>query len=115
MSARKFHRDGSSPAIGQIFCFGSNLSGLHGGDAARAASATGEQGAASATGPKSVALAAGYEGKAKASEGCAIFLVRRNDEYEITHVFASKVGDNGIKADVFYMLNDQGAPIEVEA
>ncbi|HET8695771.1 MAG TPA: hypothetical protein VFM33_13950 [Aquabacterium sp.] len=77
-----------------------------------AASATGTRGAASATGPKSVALSAGYEGKAKAAEGCAIFLVRRNDEYEITHVFASKVGENGIKPDVFYMLGENGEPVE---
>lgn len=33
----KFHRDGSSPAPGQIFVFGSNLSGIHGGGAAKAA------------------------------------------------------------------------------
>lgn len=34
---RKFHKDGSSPAPGQVFVFGSNLSGFHGGGAARAA------------------------------------------------------------------------------
>lgn len=34
---RIFHVDGSSPASGQVFVFGSNLSGLHGGGAARAA------------------------------------------------------------------------------
>lgn len=33
----KFHRDGTSPAPGQIFVFGSNLSGIHGGGAAKAA------------------------------------------------------------------------------
>lgn len=35
--ARKFHRDGSSPAPHQVFVFGSNLSGIHGAGAARAA------------------------------------------------------------------------------
>lgn len=35
--SRKYHADGSSPTPGQVFVFGSNLSGLHGGGAARAA------------------------------------------------------------------------------
>lgn len=34
---RKYHPDGSPPAPGAIFVFGSNLSGIHGGGAARAA------------------------------------------------------------------------------
>ncbi len=34
---RTFHQDGSQPARGQVFVFGSNLSGYHGGGAARAA------------------------------------------------------------------------------
>ncbi len=37
MSARAFHADGSAPRPGQVFVFGSNLSGIHGGGAARAA------------------------------------------------------------------------------
>lgn len=36
-AARKFHVDGTQPAAGEIFVFGSNLSGFHGGGAARAA------------------------------------------------------------------------------
>lgn len=35
--ARTFHRDGSAPPAGSLFVFGSNLSGYHGGGAARAA------------------------------------------------------------------------------
>lgn len=34
---RQFHTDGASPKPGQIFVFGSNLSGIHAGGAARAA------------------------------------------------------------------------------
>ena len=34
---RRFHIDGSAPDSGQVFVFGSNLSGYHGGGAARAA------------------------------------------------------------------------------
>lgn len=37
MSARAFHPDGSVPPDGAVFVFGSNLSGYHGGGAARAA------------------------------------------------------------------------------
>lgn len=34
---RKFHADGTPPKPGQVFVFGSNLSGIHGAGAARAA------------------------------------------------------------------------------
>lgn len=34
---RTFHKDGSRPESGQIFLFGSNLSGIHGAGAAKAA------------------------------------------------------------------------------
>lgn len=37
MTARTYHPDGCAPKPGQIFVFGSNLSGIHGGGAARAA------------------------------------------------------------------------------
>lgn len=33
----KFHKDGTSPQNGEVFVFGSNLAGRHGGGAARAA------------------------------------------------------------------------------
>ena len=33
----RYHKDGSAPAENQIFVFGSNLSGIHGGGAAKAA------------------------------------------------------------------------------
>ena len=74
--------------------------------------ATGDQGAASATGEASVAMASGLYGCASASAGSAIFLVNRYDNGAIRHVFASKVGDNNIKPDVFYALGDDGVPVE---
>jgi len=77
------------------------------------ASATGYQGAASATGPKSVALSAGYEGRAMGIDGGAIFLVRRDTSDNIKHVFASLVGQNGIKPNACYSLGDDGQPVEV--
>ena len=39
MNARQFHPDGSAPADDHCFVFGSNLSGIHGAGAAKAAHA----------------------------------------------------------------------------
>lgn len=80
-----------------------------------AASATGCYGAASATGDQGAAIAVGYQGRAMAGETGAIVLAYRNEDGEIIHVRASKVGDNGIKAGVWYSLNEDGEFVEVEA
>ena len=80
-----------------------------------AASATGYQGAASATGGYSVALGAGFQGKAMAAETGAIVLVYRNTGNEIIHIRASKVGENGIKPNVWYSLDEEGEFVEAEA
>ena len=79
-----------------------------------AASATGYRGAASATGDQGVAFAAGFGGYAKAAASGAIFLVERDAGYNIVAVFASKVGQNGIKPDTYYRL-DGGKPVEAAA
>ncbi|HHH0018987.1 TPA: hypothetical protein ACPZCB_004494, partial [Yersinia enterocolitica] len=55
----------------------------------------------------------GESGKAKASESGAIVLCYRNDDGEIIHIRASKVGENGIKPDVWYSLNEDGEFEEV--
>ena len=86
-----------------------SATGYHG-----AASATGTRGAASATGEHSVAIGCGYEASAMAAATGAIVLVHRNDDGEIIHIRASKVGENGIKAGVFYTLNESGEFVEVE-
>ena len=78
-----------------------------------AASATGDYGAASATGLHSVAMGAGWQCKAMAAETGAIVLVYRNNGDEIIHIRASKVGDNYIKPDTWYMLNSDGDFVEV--
>ncbi|WP_155755368.1 hypothetical protein [Burkholderia multivorans] len=84
-----------------------------------AASSTGDYGAASSTGKHSCALSAGIRGKAKGADGCALFLVYRDesgdgDDYaRIVHAKAFIVGQNGIKADTWYSLNESGEPIEV--
>jgi hypothetical protein len=53
--------------------------------------------------------------RAMASETGAIVLVHRNDDGEIVHIRASKVGENGIKAGVWYSLDAGGQFVEVEA
>ncbi|MBN3043471.1 hypothetical protein H4F47_11160, partial [Pectobacterium brasiliense] len=79
-----------------------------------AATNTGDRSAAEVSGSHSVAAALGEQSKAKASEGSAIVCVYRNDDGELIHIRASKVGDNGIKPDVFYTLNEDGEFVEAE-
>ena len=68
---------------------------------------------AEARGKQSIAAALGA-GKARAGEGGAIVLVERDDEGCIIAVFSSKVGENGIKPNVWYTLK-KGNPVEVTA
>lgn len=75
-------------------------------------SATGYRGAASATGTQGAAMACGYEGRASASNGNAIFLAERDDNYNIIAVWAGIAGRAGIKPDTYYMLEDD-KPVEV--
>jgi len=77
-----------------------------------AASATGYQGAASATGYQGAASATGYQGRASGADGCALFLVERDDDWKIVAVWAGVVGRDGIKPDTFYTLRD-GNPVEL--
>ena len=60
-----------------------------------------------------VAVALGEDSKARAPEGSAIVCVYRNDDGELIHIRASKIGDNGIKADTWYTLDEDGEFIEV--
>ena len=80
-----------------------------------AASATGDQGAASATGKKSTAVATGWGARAKAGDGCAIFLACRDNNDNILAVGATIIGQNGTKPDTWYRLSETGAFIEVES
>jgi hypothetical protein len=41
-------------------------------------------------------------------------IVNRDDDLSIRHIFASKVGENGIKPGVWYELNADGKPVEVQ-
>jgi hypothetical protein len=41
-------------------------------------------------------------------------LAHRDSEWNLTHIFASKVGENGIQPDVFYRLDENGIPQRVD-
>ena len=79
-----------------------------------AATNTGERSAAEVSGEQSIAVALGWQSKAKASIDGAIVCVYRNDDGELIHIKASKVGENNIKADTWYTLDDFGEFIEVK-
>ena len=78
------------------------------------ASSTGYKSAAEVSGLQSVACALGAESKAKAAAGGAIVCVYRNDDGDLIHIRSAKVGDDGIKADTWYMLDDTGEFVECE-
>ena len=77
-----------------------------------AASSTGDQSAASSTGDRSAAMSAGRFGRVMAAEGCALFLVHRDDDWNITHAWAGIAGQNGIKPLTWYTLGENGQPVE---
>ena len=89
------------------------------GDAAHSATSgyaansatSGYRARAETSGAHAVAANAG-NGPARAGASGAIFLVERNARDEIVAVFASKVGEHGIKANTWYGLHD-GKPVEV--
>ena len=78
------------------------------------AATTGYRANAATTGKHAVAAALGIEAKAKASEGGAIVLVHRTDSGYLLQIRASKVGENGIKPNVWYSLDESGVFVEVE-
>ncbi|EAV8021918.1 hypothetical protein FEB01_21220 [Salmonella enterica] len=79
-----------------------------------AATNTGYQSAAEVSGSQSVAASLGIEGKARASEGGAIVLCYRDEDGELIHIRASKVGENGIMPDGWYQLDEDGEFVECE-
>ncbi|MGU6574945.1 DUF7666 domain-containing protein [Salmonella enterica subsp. enterica serovar Oranienburg] len=79
-----------------------------------AATNTGNRSAAEVSGSQSVAASLGIEGKARASEGGAIVLCYRDEDGELIHIRASKVGENGIMPDIWYQLDEDGEFVECE-
>jgi hypothetical protein len=102
-----------------------------------ASSATGHRSASSATGDRSASLSTGYasrseitsasatknlnacaiatgeHGMARAPMGCVLFLIHRDDRGNIIAHGSAKVGERGIKPDVWYSLSAAGEFIEV--
>ena len=83
------------------------------GERANAAT-TGNWANAATTGEHAISAALGYGSKAKAGGGGAIVLCHRNDYGELIHIRASKVVENGIKADTWYSLDASGEFVEVD-
>ena len=79
-----------------------------------AATNTGYQSAAEVSGSQSVAASLGIEGKARASEGGAIVLCYRDEDGELIHIRASKVGENGIIPNTWYQLDKDGEFVKCE-
>ncbi|EFR9438714.1 hypothetical protein H1Y93_003535 [Salmonella enterica] len=75
---------------------------------------SGDWSAAEVSGSQSVAASLGIEGKARASEGGAIVLCYRDEDGELIHIRASKVGENGIMPDTWYQLDEDGEFVECE-
>ncbi|HHF4753370.1 TPA: hypothetical protein ACPOZV_001167 [Haemophilus influenzae] len=75
---------------------------------------TGDRSAVEVSGKQSIAVALGWQSKAKASIDGAIVCVYRNHEGELIHIKASKVGENNIKADTWYTLDEIGKFVEVK-
>jgi len=57
-------------------------------------------------------MSAGRYGKAMGADGCAIFLVYRDGEWNIIHAWAGIVGRDGIRPNVWYTLDAAGNPVE---
>ncbi|HHF4410030.1 TPA: hypothetical protein ACPOTW_000972 [Haemophilus influenzae] len=79
-----------------------------------AATNTGYRSVAEVSGKQSIAVALGWQSKAKASINGAIVCVYRNHDGELIHIKASKVGENNIKADTWYTLDEFGEFVEVK-
>ena len=75
---------------------------------------TGYRSVAEVSGKISIAVALGWQSKAKASIDGAIVCVYHNDDGELIHIKASKVGENNIKADTWYTLDEFGEFVEVK-
>ena len=80
-----------------------------------AATNTGNWSAAEVSGHGSIAIAIGCDSKSKADNGGAIVCVYRDCNGDLMHIKASKVGENGIKANTWYTLDVNGEFIEVES
>ncbi|MFA7322293.1 MAG: hypothetical protein WC000_12585, partial [Dokdonella sp.] len=77
-----------------------------------AASNSGIRGVASNSGKAGIAADFNGWGKAKSCATGAIVCINRDAEGNIRHIRASKVGENGVKPDVWYSLDETGEFVE---
>jgi len=82
------------------------------GDSAKIGS-SGHSAKIDSEGDKAIIACAGLSSKVKGKDGCAIALPYRddNDQYRFA---TCVVGENGIKPDIYYLVNEQGEFIEDE-
>ena len=80
-----------------------------------AATNTGNWSVAEVSGRGSIAITIGHNSKSKADNGGAIVCVYRDCSGNLMHIKASKVGENGIKANTWYTLDANGEFVEVES
>ncbi len=97
----------------KVFNTGDQSVATNTGDQSAATNA-GDQSVAEVSGKQSIAVALGWQSKAKASINGAIVCVYRNHDGELIHIKASKVGENNIKADTWYTLDEIGEFVEVK-
>lgn len=74
--------------------------------------ATGYLSQADAQGDAGLAIATGKNGCAKGSLSSFLMLDYRNEFKKITKTWTGKVGENGIKPDTYYYLDENGNPQE---
>ena len=81
-----------------------------------AATNTGDWSDAEANGAESVAVSLGIKGRARSSiTGAIVLCFRDANDGRLIHIRSSKVGDNGVKPNVWYSLNADGEFIEADS
>ena len=66
------------------------------------------------TGTDSVAAAVGVNGRIKGAAHCTMALTRWVEQEKRYRITVAYVGENGIKADTWYKLNDKGDFVECD-
>ena len=78
------------------------------------AAATGDYGHAAATGNYGCSFA-GFGGRAKAATSGALAICWYDNKAKRARIVSSNVGENGIKADTWYEVNERGELVEVKS
>jgi len=76
--------------------------------------ASGDYSQLAASGYSSIACNAGLHGRVKGGDKCAMSLAYWNDEEKRFRIVVAYVGENGIKPDVWYVLNNENEFVEAK-